>query len=133
MLILFFFLTGHYSEVSFSEEFMKLPVDKLKKLLVRDTLQVRSEEEIVECIIRWYQANPDQREHEINELVTSCVRARLISEDYLQGSLCTDTNLKSSCVTDMIIQNRRLVAEMKRRGTTKVLVVCGGEGGMVDR
>ncbi|ESO82812.1 hypothetical protein LOTGIDRAFT_229825 [Lottia gigantea] len=122
------YLDKNFREVSNGEEFLGLDVDSVREILIRDELNVRGESElpIVQCILQWYRYNRQERENDLTDLLINCVRASRLTED------CFTTLRYEDCGQLNITEFLRNLQSHPRldepRGTTAVIVVCGGEG-----
>ena len=62
------FFTPTDSEVSYSEEFLQLPAEKVKEVLCRDSLVIQTEDVIFDCILRWVRYDPEVRKSHLEGL-----------------------------------------------------------------
>ncbi|KAK6186567.1 hypothetical protein SNE40_008581 [Patella caerulea] len=122
------YLDKHFRDICFGEEFLGLGSESVKEILTRDELNVKPENEvvIVESIMKWYRYDRTTRAADVKSLLTSCVRTDNLTEESFE-------NLKSDDCEEINVveflrnmKGERLLSEP--RGTTSVVVVCGGEG-----
>ncbi|KAK6758439.1 hypothetical protein RB195_015951 [Necator americanus] len=74
------FIERNFLPISFTEEFITLPIDKLEGLLSRNHLNV-DEEDIFTAAARWIEYYPARIK--VAFRVLSCVRLRLLKKDFL--------------------------------------------------
>ncbi|KAL3860467.1 hypothetical protein ACJMK2_010590 [Sinanodonta woodiana] len=123
------YLDKYFREISYSEEFLRLPDTSLKEILSRDTLSVQQEEEILDSIIRWYRFDVVKRQSQLEEVVAHCLRPSHISSAYLDRLEAGDASTnKLKGVIHFVKESRKTITESRCRGTTNVIFICGGEG-----
>lgn len=130
-------LKGHplffFREATYSEEFLRLPADEVHALLIRDTIQVRVEEDVMDSIIRWYRWDMVSRKAQMSWLLNKCIRVGFLSDQAISRLRQDDANPDAleevAQVLDALRQDPR---QDRRRGLQQVLVVCGGEGQAVE-
>ncbi|KAL8560902.1 hypothetical protein ACOMHN_059086 [Nucella lapillus] len=127
------YLDEHVREATYSEEFLRMSVEDVCGLLSRDTLQVRSETDILEAIIRWCNMDMKKRGPHLPNMVTQCVRTSqmdLITESDAEfSSLALEEGLRARVME--ILRNKQSAdppGVHEPRGYQQVIVVCGGEG-----
>ena len=81
--ILFFF----QRETTQCEEFFNLSFENMEKLLCRDSLYVRSEEDVLQGLVRWCLSDWDHRSCFLPDLINRCVRVSLLSDRSLYPKL----------------------------------------------
>ena len=72
------------SEVSYAEEFLTLPVDKVVSILRRNRLAVETENAIFDAIMRWVRHDVKERQRHLKGLITDCVHLILLDERYVK-------------------------------------------------
>ncbi|PVD20390.1 hypothetical protein C0Q70_18544 [Pomacea canaliculata] len=127
------YLDEHFREATYSEEFLRLPADEVHALLIRDTIQVRVEEDVMDSIIRWYRWDMVSRKAQMSWLLNKCIRVGFLSDQAISRLRQDDANPDAleevAQVLDALRQDPR---QDRRRGLQQVLVVCGGEGQAVE-
>ena len=73
-----------------------------------DDIIVRSEESIFECLLRWIETNPKEREESFEDLITT-VRFPLVSEHYLQTVLQPHPRVKTSPLCQDLIRKAAIL------------------------
>ena len=76
------FVMDCFVDVSQGDEFCLLPFDEVNKLLSSDILNVTSEEQVFEALLRWLQFDPDNRIQYTSKLL-KCVRLTHVDPVYL--------------------------------------------------
>ena len=71
-------------EVSYAEEFLTLPVDKVVSILRRNRLAVETENAIFDAIMRWVRHGVKERQCHLKTLITDCVHPILLDERYVK-------------------------------------------------
>lgn len=69
--------------ISRDEDFLQLLPSELAAILANDKLNVETEEEVFEALMKWVSRDTESREKELPGLL-DCVRLRLVNEDYLK-------------------------------------------------
>ncbi|XP_045923691.1 kelch-like protein 40b [Micropterus dolomieu] len=69
--------------ISRDEDFLQLLPSELAAILANDKLNVETEEEVFEALMKWVSWDTESREKELPGLL-DCVRLRLVNEDYLK-------------------------------------------------
>ncbi|KDR07508.1 hypothetical protein L798_02824, partial [Zootermopsis nevadensis] len=76
------FVLRHFVEVSQkSEDLLELPAEELQAIIETEELNVKNEEVVWECILRWINHDPDNRKGHIADLLKG-VRLGLLDEKY---------------------------------------------------
>ena len=110
------------SEVSFTEEYLQLPHDRLQAILQRDSLDVKNEDVILDAILRWVEHDQDLRLPQLEPLLVNCVRMRFLIEPRVEHKLLQCCNL-----VDVVPTWKAADTASHERGFLTMLVVCGGE------
>ncbi|XP_033632334.1 kelch-like protein diablo [Asterias rubens] len=76
------FAERHFTEVANEEEFLQLPKPQLAELLQCEDLNVSSEEEVYNAIMRWVYHDKEERKNDIAELLQA-IRMPLLSPRFL--------------------------------------------------
>jgi hypothetical protein len=69
-----------------SDELLGLPPEQLQAIIGADELNVKSEEAVWECFLRWVNHDPEKRKGNIVELLKK-VRLRLMDKQFLLDNL----------------------------------------------
>ncbi|XP_041376545.1 gigaxonin-like [Gigantopelta aegis] len=127
------YLDKHFRDVSFSEEFQNLSFSSVCEILTRNTIMVRVEEDIVEAILRWVNFDLPERKSQLHPAVMRCVRASLV-KDQSVARLLEDYPLlhDEGSLVQCIQQLRRTAQEPQCRGSSPVIILCGGKGQPTD-
>ena len=90
-------------------EILKLSDVELEELLSSDHLNVKSEEVVFECIVRWIQHDAKNRKQHIAKLL-KCIRLGLLSTTYFIETVkvqCNNLIIFSYSFIFIIIQNSK--------------------------
>ena len=116
-------------EAMYTEEFLRLSAEEVKQLMSRDTIQIRSEEDVVDCLYHWCRWDMVNRQHHLPDLINSCVRVSLLSEANLSRLMPDGASQDVIAkVTSILEAKQQQELEECPRGYQQVIVVCGGEG-----
>ena len=116
------------SQITYTEEFMQLPPEKLKGILQRNSLSVQTEDVIFDSIMRWVRSDIDNRRQCIQSTLTECVHMGLLDERYLHEYVVPDELIRSVELEGLLLRMHREDANPKQRGFTNMVIVTGGEG-----
>lgn len=89
------FAMKNFSDVSKSEEFLRLDPDELLALISSDELNVRTEEEVFEAVLSWTEKEVDERKDFLPELLKN-VRLPLIRPQYLCDHIAANDLVKNN-------------------------------------
>lgn len=81
------FVMDCFVDVSQGDEFCLLPSDEVTSLLSSDILNVTSEEQVFEAMLRWVQFDLTNRSQHVSKLL-KCVRLAHIDPVYLMDKVC---------------------------------------------
>ena len=81
------FVMDCFVDVSQGEEFCLLPLDEVTNLLSSDILNVASEEQVFEAMLRWIQFDVPNRTQHISKLL-KCVRLAHVDPVYVMDKVC---------------------------------------------
>jgi len=81
------FVMDCFVDVAQGEEFCLLPFDEVANLLSSDVLNVSSEEQVFEAMLRWVQFDLTNRTQHISKLL-NCIRLVYIDPVYLMEKVC---------------------------------------------
>ncbi|KAJ0032473.1 hypothetical protein NQD34_002554 [Periophthalmus magnuspinnatus] len=128
-----------------TEDFLRLPKDKVKELILSEELEVEDESLVYEAVIDWVKADMDQRHSELPELLR-CVRLALLPETYLLKNVASEElvmchKVGREIVEDAvsckmrILQNDGLVTGFcaRPRKVSQALLLLGGQTFMCDK
>lgn len=116
-------------DISHCEEFLRLQAKDLREILKRDTLIVRSEEDVFNSILRWNKFDENTRKEETKEIVRECVRVVQLPHKYLER-ICSSDPEFYACLSTHGQSPERKEEDRRCRGFTDVIVAAGGEGPM---
>lgn len=85
----------NFKHVINSEEFFSLPVEEMAKLIAREDLNIRSEEQVFEAVMKWIQKDVEDRKVFLPNLLKN-VRLALLSPQYLCDKVCNDELIRNS-------------------------------------
>jgi kelch-like protein 10 len=89
------YLLRHFVKVwQQSEELLELPVEELQAIVGADELNVKNEEMVWECVLRWIDHDTDNRKDHIVDLLKN-IRLGLLDRNFLQENVSIP--LKSVC------------------------------------
>lgn len=101
------FILENFVAVSKSEEFLRLGVSQIEKLISLDDVIVESEEQVYEAVISWVKHDVDNRKNDF-PLLLSKVRLGCMSKYYIAGYVETE-----ELVTDNLECTKLLYEAMK--------------------
>lgn len=102
-----------FSEVCKSEEFLSLPLEKVRAIIQSNDLNVESEEIIFNAIISWVAEDPE-RHSEIAELFPQ-VRLSLLSSDFLCDQVYSNIFINSCPECQSIVENWKIFERYPNR------------------
>lgn len=83
------YLMRHFVRVAReSEELLQLPIESMQKLVGADELNVKNEELVWECILRWIDFEPNERKHHIVDLMRKIRLGLLNTQFFLEHVSC---------------------------------------------
>ena len=85
----------NFSEVALTEEFLTTPASYLIELIRSEDLNVRSEEEVLDCVLRWFQNDQLAHENSIH-LVLQHVKLPLIPWQTLSEKILSHRSLSTN-------------------------------------
>ena len=71
-------------EVSYADEFLALPVEKVVDILQMNKLAVETEDAMFDAAIRWVRHDVNCRHNHLKMLITTCVHLPLLDERYVK-------------------------------------------------
>lgn len=102
-----------FPEVCKSEEFLSLPLERVRSIIQSNDLNVDSEEVIFNAIISWVGEN-SERHHEIAKLFPH-VRLSLLSSDFLWDQVSSNVFINSCPECKSILENWRIFEKYPNR------------------
>ncbi|PSN47135.1 Kelch-like protein 10 [Blattella germanica] len=82
------FVMRHFVQVSQqSDELLELPLEELRAMVGADELNVKSEEVVWDCVLRWINHDPDKRKGHIVELMKN-IRLGLLDTQFFLENAC---------------------------------------------
>lgn len=88
------FALENFQEVCWAEEFLSTPIFLLKRLLKSENLNVSSEEDVLDCVLRWYGHDREARSISLPNILRY-VKLPLVSWALLNERLLADPLLSS--------------------------------------
>ncbi len=70
--------------MSFSDEFLSLPLEKVRDVLQWKQIAVQTEDAIFDTVLRWVRRDIDNRQCHLEDLVTNCVHITRLDERYVK-------------------------------------------------
>ncbi|KAK7889497.1 hypothetical protein WMY93_025057 [Mugilogobius chulae] len=105
-----------------TEDFLRLPKDKVKELILSEELEVEDESLVYEAVIDWVKADMDQRHSELPELLR-CVRLALLPESYLLKNVASEE----------LVMCHKVGREIVEDAVSQALLLLGGQTFMCDK
>lgn len=100
------FALDNFHEVWKTEEFLSTPTTLLMELIQSENLYVMSEEEVLECVLLWYQHDMQARVHDVKKLLHH-VKLPLIPWSTLLDTLGSDPTLSSDPECQLLLTNAK--------------------------
>ncbi|KAM6921532.1 ectodermal-neural cortex 3 [Xenentodon cancila] len=136
---------ANFASLFRTEDFLSLPRDKVKELILSEELEVEDESLVYEAVIDWVKADMEQRHSELPELLR-CVRLALLPESYLLNNVASEElvmchKVGREIVEDAvrckmrILQNDGIVTGFcaRPRKVSQALLLLGGQTFMCDK
>lgn len=123
-----FFLLCFHRDISHCEEFLRLQTKDLREILKRDTLNVRSEEDIFNSILRWNKFDETSRKEDSKGIIRDCIRVKQLNKPYLQRNCPADPEFYTCLISTHDLSPERKEEDERCRGFTDVILAAGGEG-----
>ena len=126
----------HIVDLTETDEFRRLSLEHVSRLLASDELAVSREEEVWDIAVKWFQHDEDKRKSTM-EILAKSIRLSLISEQFVQESVlchsvfCDNEDHSSLMVEKVSAPERR--SSPCRLGSSKVLLAVGGFVGTVTQ
>ncbi|VDI27637.1 kelch-like protein 16 (gigaxonin) [Mytilus galloprovincialis] len=122
------YLDEHFRDISHCEEFLRLQTKDLREILKRDTLNVRSEEDIFNSILRWNKFDETNRKEDSKGIIRDCIRVKQLNKPYLQRNCPADPEFYTCLISTHDLSPERKEEDERCRGFTDVILAAGGEG-----
>ncbi|CAH8586379.1 unnamed protein product [Schistosoma turkestanicum] len=127
------FIDQNFSEIVKHDEFLGLHPNQLLSLIKRDELNVRTEAEVYNAVIRWVNHNRNSRLSTLLEAL-SAVRCYTLPPTFIQGQikncnlLAGFTPAKSHLqnILDDLIKHRHISVNKRTAGSIEILYSAGG-------
>lgn len=133
------YIQDHFMEVVRFDEYLHLSVEGVKQLLLSDSINIHSEEQVFESMHKWIAHDLQEREKSAHELL-GCIRLPLLKPLYLAEQVygkavysrhqgCTDLIMKAMIyhtVQEKKSQMRSVVNDRPRKGTMGTMFAIGG-------
>jgi len=108
------FTLENFQDVCLMEEFLDTPTFLLKRLLKSESLTVSSEEDVLDCVMRWYTHNPLERATPLCQILRY-VKLPLISWAVLDKRLMSDPLLTAEEDFHVLISRARQLQSCSKR------------------
>ena len=96
----------NFSEVAQSEEFLTIPASYLIELIRSEDLNVRSEGEVLDCVLRWFRNDEQARENNIH-LILQHVKFPLIPWETLSEKILSHHSLSTNPECQILLTNAK--------------------------
>ena len=96
----------NFSEVAQSEEFLTIPASYLIELIRSEDLNVRSEGEVLDCVLRWFRNDEQARENNIH-LILQHVKFPLIPWETLSEKILSHRSLSTNPECQILLTNAK--------------------------
>ena len=115
------FIEKNFVEVSGSDEFLELPLAGIIELISKDDLNVHSEEQVFEAVLRWVKQNEQERKDHLPALLEQ-VRLSLLPPQYLSDRVLAEEIVHSNILCrDLIDEAKDYMLMPERRKQLKSL------------
>nr|XP_022911488.1 kelch-like protein 2 [Onthophagus taurus] len=121
-------IVGYYfTHIMNSGKFMELKIEELIELLSKDSLLIKAERQIFECVISWIKHDQERRKVYLADIIGSgCIRMSLLSRTYLNNCLLRNELIKNNYELINKVQSQfTLEAKPRKVKHNKVLLVMG--------
>ena len=113
------FIEKNFVDVSVSEEFQQLPLEGIIRLISKDDLNVRSEEQVFEAVLRWIKEDEQNRKEHLPALLEQ-VRLCLLPPQYLSDRVLGEEIVHSNILCrDLIDEAKDYMLMPERRKQVK--------------
>ena len=113
------FIEKNFVDVSVSEEFQQLPLEGIIRLISKDDLNVHSEEQVFEAVLRWIKEDEQNRKGDLPMLLEQ-VRLCLLPPQYLSDRVLGEEIVHSNIVCrDLIDEAKDYMLMPERRKQLK--------------
>lgn len=136
---------ANFASLFKSEDFLRLPKDKVQELILSEELEVEDESLVYQAVIDWVKADMEPRHGELPELLR-CVRLALLPEAYLLKNVASEELVMAHKVCREIVedavrckmrilQNDGIVTGFcaRPRKVSQALLLLGGQTFMCDK
>lgn len=129
------FAEQHFSMVCRLDEFLSLPWARLFELLRKDALNVRSESEVYEALVRWVRHDERQRAGDLERALRKAVRCHRLAPSFLRRQLahCALLRNRPACadyladvIRDLTLYRGCNCCDERSPGVPSLLYVVGG-------
>ena len=126
----------HIVDLAETDEFRRLSLEHVSRLLASDELAVSSEEEVWDIAVKWFLHNEDNRKSTM-EILAKSIRFSLILEQFVEESVLShsvfcDNEDHSSLMVEKVSAPERRTSPC-RLESSKVLLAVGGFVGTVTQ
>ena len=125
----------HIVDLAETNEFRRLSLEHVSRLLASDELAVSREEEVWDIAVKWFQHDEDNRKLSL-EILAKSIRFSLLSEHFVRESVLShsvfcENEDHSSLIVEKVSALERCPSSC-RLGSSKVLLAVGGFVGTVS-
>ncbi|GIY31014.1 kelch-like protein 12 [Caerostris extrusa] len=100
------FVNVHFKAISFQDEFLKLDVEELKKLISSEDLLVESEVDLCDAVLRWLDHDPLGRGPLFPQILSK-IRLSLLPYGYLKDVLNCNTIISENIVSCNLVEEAK--------------------------
>lgn len=111
--ICWMYIMLHFKEiVEMSHEFLQLELEEINEIIVNDKLNVTSEDDVYDAVIKWTDYSPRKRKEDSKTLL-ECVRFPYLTECCFNDKVLNRRDLKRSLCWDSISRSYELVKKFR--------------------
>uniref|UniRef100_A0ABM5EUV8 Gigaxonin isoform X2 n=1 Tax=Pogona vitticeps TaxID=103695 RepID=A0ABM5EUV8_9SAUR len=127
------YLETHFRDVSNTEEFLELSLQKLKEVLSLEKLNVGNEKHVFDAVVRWISHDPDLRKVHMKDAMSAVwvsgldpayLREQMMREPLVREIVRECSNIP---LTSPQQGGEAMLASFKPRGYSECIVTVGGE------
>uniref|UniRef100_A0A1B0G3N6 BTB domain-containing protein n=1 Tax=Glossina morsitans morsitans TaxID=37546 RepID=A0A1B0G3N6_GLOMM len=88
------YILQHFDEIIYAEEFLSLPFEEIKKLIMDENVSVKFEDNAYKAVVKWIKHDLEERKAHLRELM-SHVRLPFVRPEFLRRHIITEPLLRS--------------------------------------
>uniref|UniRef100_A0A1B0BJT1 Kelch-like protein diablo n=2 Tax=Glossina palpalis gambiensis TaxID=67801 RepID=A0A1B0BJT1_9MUSC len=88
------YILQHFDEIIYAKEFLSLPFEEIKKLIMDDNTSVKFEDNAYKAVIKWIKHDLEERKVHLGELMGH-VRLPFVRSEYLRKHIISEPLLRS--------------------------------------